>query len=118
MQLSVSNVVQWELHFETLVNVYLTVGNASCRDGSVSKICTSGGRQCKTVPIAGVSILVHPSQTWMFVLNESPQYGINVYSCFFFIKFPICFQFLSFPSITCVDQNMVVLLNIITMKVC
>ena len=30
------------------------------RDGSVSKMCTSGGRQCKTVPNSGLRVLVHP----------------------------------------------------------
>ena len=32
------------------------------RDGSVSKMCTSGGRQYKTVPILGLHILVHPNK--------------------------------------------------------
>ena len=40
------------------------------KDGSVSKICTSGGRQCKTVPILGLRVLVQPKQTWTFPLQQ------------------------------------------------
>ena len=32
------------------------------RDGSVSKMSTLGGHQCKTVLILGLSILVHPNK--------------------------------------------------------
>ena len=31
---------------------------------------TSGGRQCKAVPIFGLRVLVHLKQTWMFPLND------------------------------------------------
>ena len=40
------------------------------RDGSVPKMCTSGGRQSKTAPILGLHILLHPNQTWTFPVND------------------------------------------------
>ena len=40
------------------------------RDKSVSKMCTSGGHQCKTESIPRLSLLVHPNQTWTFPVNE------------------------------------------------
>ena len=51
--------------FKTLVRGWLTIlllGQVwdISRDGSVSKMCTSGGRQCKTVPNSGLRVLVHP----------------------------------------------------------
>ena len=30
-------------------------------DGSVSKLCTSGAQKCKTIPILGLCVLVHPN---------------------------------------------------------
>ena len=64
------------------------------RDGSVSKMCTSGGRQCKTVPIPGLRVLVHPNQTWTFPLNDIaikvpkwPKYERNLYN---FAIFLVC----------------------------
>ena len=41
------------------------------RNGLVWKICTSGGRQCKTVPIPGLRVLVYPNQTWTFSPNSN-----------------------------------------------
>ena len=61
-------------------------------NGSVSKMCISGGSQCKTLPILGLRILVHPYQTWMFPLNniaikvpKCTKYERNVYSFFRFL---------------------------------
>ena len=66
----------------------------STRDGSVPKMCTSGGRQCKTVPIPELRVLVHPNQTWTFPLNDIaikfpkwPKYERNLYN---FFRFPVC----------------------------
>ena len=77
-----------------------TGGIVLCRDGSVSKICTSGGRQCKTVPIPGLRILVHPNQTWTFPLNDiaikvlkRPKYEKNLYN---FFRFLVCSQYFKF----------------------
>ena len=39
-------------------------------DGSVSKMCTLGGRQCKTVQIPVLHVLVNPTQTWTFPLHD------------------------------------------------
>ena len=45
----------------------------AARDGSVPKMCSSGGRQSKTIPIPGLRVLVLPNQTWMF-----PVYNIAI----------------------------------------
>ena len=72
-------------------------------------MCTSGGRQCKTVPILGLRVLVHPNQTWTFPLNDIaikvpkwPKYDRNLYN---FFRFLVCSQYLSFPSILCVVKR-------------
>ena len=69
----------------------------NCRDGSVSKMCTSGGRQCKTVPIPELHVLVHPNQTWIFPLNDIAikvpkwtKYERNLYN---FFRFLVCSQY-------------------------
>ena len=75
-------------------------------------MCTSGGRQCKTVPIPGLRVLVHPNQTWTFPLNDIAikvakciKYEIEVYN---FYRSFVCFQYikLSFNYINCRYQNM------------
>ena len=43
---------------------------SNTRDGSVLKLSTLGGRQCKTVPNLGVRVLVHPHQTWTHPVND------------------------------------------------
>ena len=70
------------------------------RDGSVSKMCTSGGRQCKTVPILELRVLVHPNQTWIFPLNNIAikvpkwtKYERNLYN---FFRFLVCSQYFKF----------------------
>ena len=70
------------------------------RDGSVSKMCTSGGRQCKTVPIPELRVLVHPNQTWIFPLNDIAikvpkwtKYERNLYN---FFRFLVCSQYFKF----------------------
>ena len=70
------------------------------RDGSVSKMCTSGGRQCKTVPIPELRVLVHPNQTWIFPLNNIAikvpkwtKYERNLYN---FFRFLVCSQYFKF----------------------
>ena len=65
-----TNYCLWQLHIRCSLCV-------SSREGSVSKLCTSGGRQCTTVPIPGLRVLAHPNQTWTFpvndILKKSPQ---------------------------------------------
>ena len=39
------------------------------RDGSIPKMCTSGGHQCKTVLIPGLHVLVHPRQHGCFLFT-------------------------------------------------
>ena len=74
-------------------------------DGSVSKMCISVGRQCKTVPIPGLRILVNPNQTWTFALTDiaikvpkCKKYDTNVYNFFrfliYFQYFKFCFHFM------------------------
>ena len=69
-------------------------------DGSVPKMCTSGGHQCKTVPIPGLHVLVHPNQTWTFPLNniaikvpKCPKYERNLNNLF---RFLVCSQYFKF----------------------
>ena len=58
-------------------NAVLQRNGLDIRNGLVPKMCTSGGRQCKTVPILGFRVLVHPNQTWMFLLTTSQYMSIN-----------------------------------------
>ena len=51
------------------------------RDGSVSKMCTSGGHQCKNVPISGLHVLGHPNHTHISCQqnhNKSPKIHRNM----------------------------------------
>ena len=41
------------------------------RVGPLSNMCTSKGRQYKTVSIQGLFVLVHPIETWMFSVSKS-----------------------------------------------
>ena len=70
------------------------------RDGSVPKMCTSGGRQCKTVPIPGLYILVNPNQTWTFPLNKIaikvPKYTKYEVKANNFLIFLVCSQYFKF----------------------
>ena len=99
-----------ELNMAWCINIHIyMVSNSSnnsilqYRDELVSKMCTSGGRQCKTVPIPGLRILVHPNQTWtfwMFPLKDIAikvpkwaKYARNLYN---FFRFLVCFQYFKF----------------------
>ena len=69
------------------------------RDGSVSKMRTSGGRQIKTAPILRLRTLVHPNQTWMFPLYKMAlkipkctKCEINSHNFFQFVVSLVCFQ--------------------------
>ena len=71
------------------------------KDGSVSKMSWSGGRQRKPVPILGLHQLVQPNQAWIFPLNDMAikvhkctKYEIQVYNFFRFLS-----NILSFPCI-------------------
>ena len=77
------------------------------RDGSVPKMCTSGGRQCKTVPIPGLRVLVHPNQTWLFPLNDiTIKVAKNMRkTCIISSDFLFVPNILSFPSILCVVKE-------------
>ena len=33
-------------------------------------MCRLGGHQSQTVPIPGLCVLVHPNETWTFLVNE------------------------------------------------
>ena len=55
-------VVMFYLHFVLFDHMYY-------RDRSVSKMCT-GRRQCKTVLILGLRVLVHPKQSRTFPLHH------------------------------------------------
>ena len=76
------------------------------RDGLVSKMCTSGCRQCKTVLIPGLRVLVHPNQTWMFPLYKIAikvpkytKYDVKANNFFIFLVssqyFKFSFNFMS-----------------------
>ena len=86
-------------HFYKLVLILDCDNNTNTIDGSGSKTCISKGRQCKTVPISGLHILVQPNQKWMFPLNDITKvtkctnYGIKVCN---YLEFVICFQHFKF----------------------
>ena len=97
------------------------------------KICTLGGSQCKTVPISGLPVLVHPNQTWIFPViditikvpkrrktwDKSEQI---LQICGLFPIIQVFFRLHVLTSeievINCRNQNMEILLNVITIKVC
>ena len=66
-------------------------------------MCTSGGRQCKAIPILGLHVLVHPKQTWTFPLHDiaikvakgaKHEIKLIISSDFLFVP-----NILSFPSV-------------------
>ena len=71
-------------------------------------MCTLGGRQCKTVSISGLPILVHPTKHGRFLLrhrNKSPQmHKIWVKVCNSSNLWLVASIF-SFPSIICADRS-------------
>ena len=96
-------------------------------------MCTSGGHQCKTVPIPGLYILVHTKQTWTFPLNDIT---IKVAKCtnirkklihvissnFWFVLIIFCVSLqlyehtIEIQVIKCHNKNMAVLPNRISIK--
>ena len=93
------NITDCFIRFSTSKPVmeYFDNSIVNTRDESVQNMCTSGGRQCKTVPIQELHVLLHPKQTWTFPLNEiaikvpkCTKYETNL--CIFF-KFVLCFQY-------------------------
>ena len=78
------------------------------REGSVPRMCTSGGRQCESIRIAGLEILVHPNQTWMFSfyditikMAKCTKYEIDSISS----DLGFVHSILSFLLIICVDER-------------
>ena len=95
--MSISLFTEVKVHWAMLALGWAT---ASVRDGSVPKMCTSGGHQCKTAPIPGLCVLVPPSQTWTFPLNNVaikvpnwPKYERDLYN---FFRFLVCSQYFKF----------------------
>ena len=90
-----------------IIDIFLIVSIMCTRDGSVPKMCTSGGCQCKTVLIPGLCGLVHPNQTWTFPLFEIAtnvpkciKYEINANNFFIFLVSSQYFKF-SFNFMSC-----------------
>ena len=87
-----ASVSRYDYHFDN--------STVLCRDGSVWKMFTSGGRQCKTVPIPGLCALVHWKQTWTFhfhniVMKVAKFTKYEMKACNFFI-FCVCSQYFKF----------------------
>ena len=119
-----------DIDIESLLSIPLIwfCTSVSIRDGSVWKICTLGGRHCKTVLIPGIHVLVHPKQTWTVPLHKITikvatwtKYEMQAYH---FFRFLVCSQYFQLYELTreievinSRNQNIAVLFNVIAITV-
>ena len=78
-------------------------------NGALGRYQKSGGRQCKSVPIPGLRVLVHPIKHGRFLLTTSQLKSPNGQNmretCIISSDFLLVPNILSFPSILCVVKQ-------------